>query len=140
MDTTAGRSVSLRSRYGAGKSGVALVTLYIALFDGDPGGIGVEPTSTGSYARVAKTNDATLWGTIAAGDVSAVNVGVSGAIEFPTATALYSTNTLTHFGIYDNAAGGALHTYGELTTPIVITGAGDTPRIPQGALSITQLA
>lgn len=137
--TTRGRAIALRSQFGADKATVAPATLYFTLFKGDPAGTGTEPNSTGGYARVAKTNDATLWGTIGATDTQVSNVGASGIIAWPTSSGVWSiTDPLTHWAVFDNTSGGNMLFYGALSTPITITGAGDTARLPAGALTIIQ--
>lgn len=137
------RNRSLQAHFGANRnaaSGMSEATLYFALFSGDPFGAGTEPTSTGGYARVAKTNDATLWGTIGATDVLVVNNGASGTIAWPVTSGLYSiTGPLTHWAVFDNSTGGTLLYGGPLTASITVTGAGDVPRIPSGALTVSQL-
>ena len=135
MTTTKARNISIRSHFGADKGPLALTTMYVALFNGDPEGAGIEPTSAGGYARVAVLNDATLWGTISA---SAVSVTTVADITFPAASGLYSQAALTHWAIFDNSAGGNLTYSGALTSTVAVTGSGDTPRIPAGALTITQ--
>jgi hypothetical protein len=131
------RNLTLRAHFGADRlAGLSLGTLYFALFNGDPLAAGVEPTAAGGYARVAKANDATLWGTIAAGAVSAFNSGTAGEVLWPAASGLYSVAQMTHWAVFDNSAGGALWYSGKLTTAIVVTGAGDVPRIPAGAFSV----
>lgn len=131
-----GRSLALRGTYGADKASIAPATLYFALLDGPADSSGTEPDSTGSYARVAKTNDATLWGTITSAATSITTVD---DITWPTSTGLWSiTADLTHWAAYDNSTGGNLISHGELTTPIQITGSGDTARIPAGALTLFQ--
>lgn len=133
---TAAQRLSVRAHLGPDKHADALGTLHFALFQGNPAGAGVEPTSTGGYARKAMTNDAALWGTIAAGQVSATNLI---DIAWPSATGLYSiTSALNYWAVFDNSAGGALWYYGTLLTTITVTGAGDQPRLPAGALTITQ--
>jgi hypothetical protein len=134
------RNRTLRSHFGADRhSTLSAGTLYFALFRGDPFGAGAEPTSTGGYARVAKTNDETLWGTIGAGDTQVVNNGASGTIAWPMATGLYSiTLGLDYWAVFDNSSGGTLLYGGPLTTAITVTGAGDVPRIPAGALTVSQ--
>lgn len=133
-----GRSLALRGTYGADKSSVAPATLYFALLDGPADSGGTEPDSTGDYARVAKTNDATLWGTISS---AATSIATVGDITWPVSTGLWSiTDELTHWACYDNSAGGNLISHGALTTTIQITGAGDTARIPAGALTLIQEA
>ena len=137
--TTAARAIALASQFGDDASTVAPSTLYFALFDADPGGAGVEPDSTGAYARVAMANDSTTWGAIGSSDTQISNVG--GAIVWPTSSGVWSILTeLTHWGIFDNSVGGNLLYSGELLTGITITGAGDTARIPAGALTIIQEA
>jgi hypothetical protein len=124
------RRLTLRAHLGANKHADALGTFYVALFRGDPFGSGVEPTSAGGYARKAMTNDVTLWGTIAAGQVSVTS---QTDVVFAAATGLYSiTNALDYWAVYDNASGGNLWYAGSLNPTITITGAGDQPRIPLG--------
>jgi hypothetical protein len=137
MSTVLERNATLRSHFGADRhASLSLGTLYFALFNGDPLAAGVEPTSAGGYARVAKTNDATLWGTIAAGAVSAFNSGTAGDIAWPAASGVYSQASLTHWAIFDNSAGGVMRYSGKLSAAIAVTGAGDVPRIPAGAFSV----
>ena len=135
------RNRTLRSHFGADRHPtLSAATLYFALYRGDPFGAGTEPTSTGGYARVAKVNDATLWGTIGATDVAISNGGASGTITWPTATGLYSiTAALDYWAVFDNSAGGVLLYGGPLTAGITVTGAGDVPRIPAGSLSVSQV-
>jgi hypothetical protein len=130
------RNARLRSEFGADRhSTLSLGTLYFALLRGNPNIGGVEPDATGSYARVAATNNGTLWGTITSGMLSVSNAV---AIEWPTATALYSiTAALDHWAIYDNNSGGVLWYWGPLSTLITVTGAGDVPRLPIGTLTVT---
>lgn len=135
MSTVKARNISIRSHFGADKSSVALPTLYFALFNGDPEGAGVEPTSTGGYARAAVANDAALWGTISAGAVSVTTIA---DIVFATASGVYSQADLTHWAAFDNAAGGNLTYAGPLTATVSVTGAGDVPRIVAGAMTIAQ--
>ena len=137
---TWGRNLTLRSHFGADRHPtLSLPTLYFALFKGDPSAGGVEPTAAGGYARVAKANDATLWGTFAASDVQAVNKGSAGTIAFPVATGVWSiTDPLDWWAIFDNAAGGNLRYFGPLTQKITVTGASDQPRLPASTLSVSQ--
>lgn len=127
------RSCTLRSHLGADRSASSLPTLHFALLDGDPAASGVEPTTAGGYARVAVANDAALWGALAVNAVAASNVV---AVTWPALTGLWSQPTLTHWAIYDNATGGTLWYSGQLAAPLVVTGAGDVPRIPVGALTV----
>lgn len=131
------RNLTLRSHFGADRHpSLSLGTLYFALFNGDPVGAGVEPTSAGGYARVAKTNDATLWGTVGASATSVSNSGSAGEIVWPAASGVYSQASLTHWAIFDNSAGGVLWYSGKLSTAVAVTGAGDVPRIPAGSFSV----
>lgn len=133
------RNLTLKSHFGASRHASALGVLYFALLRGSPIAGGTEPTGAGAYTRVPKNNDATLWGTIGAGATSVSNAGSSGAITWPSTTGLYSiTLPLDWWGAYDLSAGGVLWYWGQLQTPIVVDAAGDVPRIPAGALSVTQ--
>lgn len=134
--TTPQRNTTLRAHFGDDRSAAALPVLYFALFNGDPAAGGVEPTSAGGYARVAKNNTAATFGTIAATALTASNSGASGEITWPALTALWSQNQVTHWAIFDNSAGGVRWYSGKLTSPIVPTGVGDVPRIPAGSFQI----
>ena len=128
------RNARLRHEFGEDHTSLALDTFYFALLRGVPGVNGVEPDNTGDYGRVALDNDELLWGTIGGSAVSVSNIV---PITWPTATALWSvTDALDHWAIYDSASGGDLWYWGLLTTTITVTGVGDTPRIPNGALTI----
>jgi hypothetical protein len=132
----AARRLSLRAHLGPDKHADALGTLYFALFKGDPFGAGIEPDSTGNYARAAIANDATLWGTIVALQTSVSNAV---AITWPLASGLWSiTDPLTHWAVFDNSTGGNLWYAGVLTSTVTVTGANDQPRMPAAAMSITQ--
>jgi hypothetical protein len=138
--TVKGRNIALKAQFGADKSTAALTTLYFSLYRGQPSAGGTEPSATGAYARVAKTNDATFTGTIGASDVNLVNAGASGAITWPSSTAAYSiTLELNWFGIHDAASGGNLVYEGTLASPVVVNAAGLQPRIPAGGLSMPVL-
>lgn len=136
MSTTA-RRLSLRAHFGTDRHADALATLHVALFSGDPFGSGVEASSAGGYGRAAIANDATLWGTIAAGQTLAVN---QVAVTWPVASGLWSIGTADHWAVYDTASGGVLWYGGPLSAAgkITITGAGDQARLPAGAWSISQ--
>lgn len=132
------KSLTLRSHIGASRHPtLSLGTLYFALFNGDPMVAGVEPTSTGGYARVAKTNDAATWGTIGAGAVAASNSGTTGEVTWPALTALWSQLTVTHWAVFDNSAGGVIWYSGQLSAPLTPSGVGDVPRIPAGQLNVS---
>jgi hypothetical protein len=140
--TSLARGLSLRSNFGSLRNtgAGALGTLYFALSRGRPGYGGVEPTiGTGGYARVAKTNDDTIFGTISSTTTTITNNGTSGAIIWPVIGAGgWSVITpLDFWAVYDAATAGNLWYYGPLTMPITATNSGDTPRIPSGALIIS---
>lgn len=116
-------------------------TYYFALFDGDPEAGGVEPDSTGGYARVAVSNvDAEF--SISGDTVTNVNI-----ITWPTSTSGYQTGhqTLTYWALYDNSAGGNRVMSDKIVvsgtaTPIVVNGAGLVPKILAGAWTWKQKA
>lgn len=116
-------------------------TLYYALFDGDPEAGGVEPDSTGGYARVAVSNvDANF--SISGDTVTNVN-----DIVWPTSTSGYQTGhqILSHWAIYDNSSGGnrllsGLIMVSGTAVTIVVNGSGLVPKILAGNWSWTQKA
>jgi hypothetical protein len=133
------RNLTLKSHFGAGRHASALSPLWFALLRGSPVASGVEPDGTGAYTRVSKVNDATLWGAIASTDTLIANNGSAGSIVWPSTTGLYSVSLpLDWWAIYSLSAGGVLWYWGQLQTPITVTGAGNVPRIPAGSLSLTQ--
>jgi hypothetical protein len=136
---TADRLRALKGVFGtlASVSNGAAGTHYYALLQsGTPATVlGTEPTSTGDYARVAVLNvDASY--TFAAPDLSN-----TAEIRWPMASGLYSIVTaLNQWAIYDNASGGTLIAFGQLSSTITVTGAGDQPVIAAGALDLTMAA
>lgn len=87
-------------------------TVYIGLSTTAPADDGsnfTEPGS-GSYARVAVTNDGSGWSAAVAGVKSC-----AAAIIFPTATA--SWGTVGYFGIFTAASGGVPQITGALDAP-----------------------
>jgi hypothetical protein len=138
--TSPSRNLAIRAHFGAEKSALALPVLYFALFNGSPAAAGVEPSGVGGYARVARNNDADLWGTFTAADSSAVNKGTAGAIVWPAASGLWSQTAVDHWAVFDNSAGGVLWYWGRLNAPLSLTGAGDVVQLPASTLTITQAA
>lgn len=116
-------------------------TWYFALFDGDPEAGGVEPDSTGGYARVAMSNvDAQF--TISGDTVTQVN-----DIVWPTSSSGYQTGhqTLSHWALYDNSSGGSRYMSGKImvggaASTIVVNGSGLVPKILAGNWSWRQKA
>ncbi len=113
-------------------------TLYIALLrhPTTPATVlGTEPDSTGNYARVALSNANASFVFTAPGLDNAAE------IRWPLTTGLYNiTDALNQWAIYDNTAGGNVVAFGQLTTTITVTGAGDSPVIAAGALDLTMAA
>lgn len=124
-------NAAIKFHFGTDHDDDALATCYFALFNGDPTGAGVEPTTAGGYARVGKTNNDTNF-PISGATASVVDV------VFPVTTALWSQTTLTHWAIVDGATGGTIWYSGPLPSNITITGAGEYPTI--AGLQITQQA
>lgn len=129
---------ALKGNFGSAKVAGAPNNIYVALLRQATAGqegtsLGVEPTSAGGYARVAIANvDASYtFGT--------VTLKNTAEIRWPAATALYSiTAALNQWAIFDNSAGGEVIAFGQLTTPITVTGAGDVPVIAALGLTLTQ--
>lgn len=94
-------------------------TLYVALSTTTPtdaGGNFTEPVGN-NYARVAVTNNLTNWPAASGGSKSNGT-----AVTFNDATG--SWGTVTHFGVYDQASGGNLLFWGQLTASKLV-GTGD---------------
>lgn len=124
------RNRILNSRYG-GDAYSPPATLYCALFSAAPTvSSGGTELSTGSYARVAKTNNDTNFPDAVAGVKSNGT-----AVTFPAASA--PQGTATHFGWFDASTGGNLLDFGTLTTPKII-GTADTPEFGVGQLVWTE--
>lgn len=107
--------------------------LYVALMtsaplDNDTGSTIVEPVG-GSYARVLNNS----W-TVATDGSNNTTAKNTGAVTFPTATALWGT--ITHFGVLDASTAGNLLCYGALTTSKQVT-TDDTPSFAANAIVIT---
>lgn len=85
-------------------------TYYVGLSTSTPqiDGTGATEPSTGSYARVAFTNDKTNWGTAASASLTN-----SAAVTFVESTA--SWGTITHVGLWDAASAGNLWFFDVLT-------------------------
>ena len=113
-----------------GTSLTANSTLHFALFTSAPSlaGGGTE-VSGGSYARVAITNNSSLW----ASAVDGVKKNAS-LVSFDAATA--SWGTVTHVGIYDATTSGNLLWFGALQSSAAVA-SGDTVQFAIDAISIT---
>jgi len=109
---------------------VTSVTLYLALFVGDPAGAGVE-ISGGDYAR--KSVAAADWSVASSALVHNTN-----AITFPQATGVWSASNITHFALFDAATAGNLMASDDLPAaqqqPIVD---GNTVEFAAGDLDLT---
>ncbi len=109
------------------------VTHHVALLTVVPtdAGGGTE-VSGGSYARVAKTNNATNWPNASGTNPTTKSNGT--AIDFPTATADWGT--VAAVAIYDAPTGGNLigWTAVAVSKPVL---SGDTPSFPASSLTIT---
>jgi hypothetical protein len=112
-----------------GKGAYTPPNLYVALSASDPGenGSGLEEPAAGGYARAA--TQASDWNSAEGGLIdNAV------AIEFNAATGDWGT--MTHFALFDAAAGGNLLAHGSLTQPRTVH-ATDTAVFPPSDLEVT---
>lgn len=138
--STTSRAFVLASILGSAKRAGAPGTLYASLHRQATAGdlstvLGTEPDATGDYARVAFTNDDAFW--------TLTGVGATNDVElrWPLSTGLYSiTGALNQIALWDNTAGGTCWLWLPLSQTITVTGAGDQPVIPAGALNPTQVA
>lgn len=109
----------------------APATLYVSAHSADPGETGAnELASTGSYARVAVTNNLTNWPAASNGSKSN-----GAAITFPTPTGGWVA--ITHFGVWDAATSGNFLGGGALDTPTAAISSGDTVQFAIGALTVS---
>lgn len=131
--TSADANDMLDSRFGAGLHGAsnAPATYYLALSTTTPDTEGnnfTEPTDP-SYARVAMTNDTTVF--LAAQGRSKTTAT---AVTFPTASTDWGM--CTHFALYDVATGGLPRAWGELINAQDVA-AGIAPSFPAGGIVIS---
>ncbi len=112
----------------AGKTGMALPAVYLALSTADPGEDGstiAEPAGNG-YARTATAGK---WAAASGGTIAnAAN------ITFPEATA--SWGTVSHVALFDAVSGGNMLASGALNSSQEIR-TGDAPRFEAGDLQLT---
>jgi len=99
-----------------------------------------EPTSTGSYARIAVVNNQVNWPIASAASPSVLTAG--GPFSFPASTSSgWSTgaSNLIQMFISDGAtlAGGNVLAFGALGTPQAVAAAGITLSFASGAITIT---
>lgn len=127
MDPETGRALMLAAVLPAGED------RYVALFDGDPSGDGVEITLAG-YARVAHQD----WTTSVPEVGESVRSNAS-QIEFPTIT---DAGVADYWAIFDDAVAGNLLRYGLLTdfigvpSPVVFSGVGEEATFKIGAIKV----
>lgn len=124
--TNAAENILLDAMFGDARCAAVSSTLQFALYTATPGeaGGGTE-VSGNNYARVAVSNDNTMW-PVASGGVKA-----NGAqIVFPTATG--SWGTVTHWAIFD---GGTMLVYGALASAVLPV-AGNAPFFAVGDIHI----
>jgi hypothetical protein len=99
--------------------------------------LAAEPTSTGSYARVAVVNNPTQWPAAGAGYGSSKTNGAT--ISFPASTAAWSSGAtpLPIFFIADvsTLAGGNIIAWGYCNTAQTVNNASITPNFPSGQLT-----
>ena len=130
------RLQALKGLFGSDAASIgAAGTYYIALLrhPTDPQTtLGTEPDSTGGYARVAVANADAEW------TFSGAGLTNTDEIRWPQTTGLYSiTDPLNQWAICDNAAGGNVIAFGEISPAITVTGAGDEPVIYAGDFALT---
>lgn len=115
----------------------ALSSVYISIHTGNPGVNGtsndVTTSVTGSASRTAVlSTNFTSAGNASGGGREITNTGV---VQITTNAANVTTQTITHFGVWDAATSGNFLASGELTTPVGVQ-AGDTVQFNIGAMAI----
>jgi hypothetical protein len=110
-------------------------SFYISLHTADPGEAGTAVTSEATYtgyARVAVARSSGGWTVSGTAPTQAANAG---AITFAACTG--GSNTITYFGICQNASGaGDLYFSGALAASLAVSN-GITPSFAIGALTVT---
>ncbi len=124
-----------------GGTGVLDTSSVVQLMPTSAAILAAEPTSTGSYARVALVNNAANF-SAATGSVPATKVNAA-AVTFPASTAAWSSGAtvLDAFFIADAStlAGGNVLAWGYLTTAQAVNASGITPSFAGSAMSCTLL-
>lgn len=130
----------LNTRYRSAAVSAKLTNVYIALFNGDPAGTGVEIASTGGYARASVAVSDAAW-TAPAADGSYQYIANVNAITYGTPTADWNGgNPVTHFGIMDASSGGNRLESGPLPTARIIQGGDNPAQFPAGSIHIRMSA
>lgn len=108
-------------------------SVFVSLHTADPGDLGTsEVAAGGGYARVEVPCVTGSWSDPAAARPMTCQVSVS----FPAATAGWGT--VTHFGIWTQAAGGGLLYHGAITTPRVVLSGDLATTFAPGALTLDE--
>lgn len=115
----------------------ALTNVYISIHTANPGVNGTDSDATlsvtGSASRTAVASSAfSAAGNAAGGGREITN---SNVVQITTNAANVTTQTITHFGVWDAASSGNFLASGELTTPVGVQ-AGDTVQFNVGAMAI----
>lgn len=99
-----------------------------------------EPTSTGSYARIAVPNIAANFGAATYASPTATTTSAA-TFSFPASTTAWSTTSTNLIQVFladsSSLAGGNVFGYGALTTPQAVNAAGITLSFASTALTIT---
>lgn len=104
-----------------GGTALTPVPMYLALYNGDPEGTGIQV-----HTRVEVSSK---MGTASGGQISNAS-----EIAWPRTTV--ALGVVTHVALFDAASGGTLFGSGQLSQPVTI-GANVTPTIPVGAFIIS---
>jgi hypothetical protein len=116
---------------------VALSNVFISIHTGDPGVAGtssdVTATVTGTATRVSVASSALTTPTNASG--GGREIKNTGVVQITTNAANVTTQTITHFGVWDAATSGNFLASGTLTTPVGVQ-TGDTVQFNVGAMAI----
>jgi hypothetical protein len=115
----------------------ALSNVYVSLHTGDPGSAGtsndVTSTIKGSATRTTVSSAAfTAVGSASGGGFEITNTGV---VQITTSALNSTTQTITHFGIWDASTGGNFLASGALTTSVGVE-LGDTVQFNIGAMAV----
>jgi hypothetical protein len=118
----------------------ALSNVFVSIHTGDPGSLGtssdVTTTVTGSATRTSVSSASfTAAGNASGGGREITNTSV---VQITTSATNVSTQTITHFGVWDASTGGNFLASGTLTSPVGVQ-TGDTVQFNIGAMAIRLL-
>lgn len=115
----------------------ALSNVYVSLHTGDPGSAGTsnDVTSTIKGSATRTTVSSAAFTAVASASGGGFEITNTGVVQITTSAVNTTTQTVTHFGIWDAATGGNFLASGALTTSVGVQ-LGDTVQFNIGAMAV----